>query len=193
MVLYPVYLATHQQEFERTTQLAALLASPPEKVELAQATQFADCVFNGPLPDPECTPGAIFENVTTEMVCTPGYSKKVRKVSVKTKQKAYAMYGIKYPQPFGAYEVDHFIALSLGGSNDISNLWPLPAEPAPGFKEKNILVNYLHEEVCAGNISLQAAQQQIANNWVALYENMDPKRIEELNKKYPSWADRKVK
>jgi 5-methylcytosine-specific restriction endonuclease McrA len=26
--------------------------------------------------------------------------------------------------PPGAYEIDHLISISLGGSNDIKNLWP---------------------------------------------------------------------
>jgi hypothetical protein len=73
------------------------------------------CVINGSLPDPACTPGAIFPNVTTEQTCVSGYTKTVRNVSTSLKKKVYQEYGIAYPPPFGTYEADHFIPLTLGG------------------------------------------------------------------------------
>jgi len=102
-------------------------------------------------------------------VCQPGYSSSVRSVSVTTKKEVYAEYNLSYPQKSGAYEVDHFISLELGGSNDISNLWPEPALPVPGFHEKDKVENYLHDEVCSGKISLGEAQKEISNDWYAVY------------------------
>lgn len=80
----------------------------------------------------------------------------------------YLEYGIA-SHATGEYEVDHLISLELGGSNDISNLWPESAEPIPGFHEKDKVENYLHAEVCSGNISLKEAQLKIANNWEEFY------------------------
>jgi hypothetical protein len=68
--------------------------------------------------------------------------------------------------------VDHLISLELGGSNEIANLWPQPAEPHPGFHEKDKVENYMHEQVCSGAISLQQAQTDIANNWLAIYQRV---------------------
>jgi hypothetical protein len=68
----------------------------------------------------------------------------------------------------GADEVDHFIPLELGGSNDITNLWPEPYS-APGAHEKDHVENYLHEQVCNGSMALGDAQQMIANDWYAVY------------------------
>ena len=68
----------------------------------------------------------------------------------------YAEYGIS-SHTTGEYEVDHLISLELGGSNDISNLWPEAANPKPGFHKKDSVDNYLHDQVCSGAISLQDA------------------------------------
>ena len=72
----------------------------------------------------------------------------------------------------GAYEVDHFIPLELGGSNDIKNLWPEPADPAPGFHEKDVVENYLHSQVCNGTMTLGEAQKFIATDWLDIFHQM---------------------
>jgi hypothetical protein len=74
----------------------------------------------------------------------------------------------------GQYEVDHFVSLELGGSNDISNLFPEAAEPKPGFHEKDRVENYLHDQVCRGALTLAEAQREIATNWLAVYETLAP-------------------
>src|SRR5262249_31667040 len=66
-------------------------------------------------------------------------------------------------------EVDHLIPLELGGSNAIKNLWPEPADPTPGFHQKDALENKLHALVCAGSLDLATAQQAIAANWYSAY------------------------
>ena len=45
--------------------------------------------------------------------------------------------------------------LELGGSNDIADLRPEPADPRPGFHKKDTVENRLHDEVCRGAVSLQ--------------------------------------
>lgn len=184
-------LPRRQLEKQQTAALASVLTTVPADLEIGQRTQETDCQAQGPLPDHECTPGAIFENATKEIICVKGYSSTVRNVSVSLKKKVFAQYSIEYPLPFGSYEVDHLIPLSLGGSNDIANLWPKSAEPFPGFYEKNITGNYLLEQVCAGNISLAIAQKRIANDWFLIYSNLGDSTIKELKVKYKNWADRK--
>ncbi len=87
------------------------------------------------------------------------------------KDQVYAEYGIA-SHTAGEYEVDHLVSLELGGSNDIANLWPEPASPRPGFHEKDKVENYLHDQVCAGKISLADAQYQIATNWLSVYNQI---------------------
>jgi hypothetical protein len=117
------------------------------------------------LQDTACTPGAIITTATKEQICVPGYSKTVRNVPAAEKSQVYAEYGIASHTP-GEYEVDHLISLELGGSNDISNLWPEAAATTPGFHQKDGEENKLHTAVCNGSISLQQAQQEIARNWL---------------------------
>lgn len=137
-------------------------------------TKKSGCVARGDLPDSACTPGAIFANVTKTQVCTPGYASSVRDVPQSVKEKVYAEYGITKHQP-GQYEVDHLVSLQLGGSNDIANLWPEAANPTPGFHQKDLVENYLNSQICSGAISLQAAQVEIATNWMAVYNRMPKK------------------
>lgn len=151
-------------------------------------TKNSECVIQGSFPDPACTPGAIFANVTAEQTCVSGYTKTVRSVSTSLKKKVYQEYGIVYPRPFGTYEADHFIPLTLGGSNDIANLFPEAAEPKSGFKEKDLVENYLHQKVCSGDISLSSAQHAIANNWVAVYNSISPTDLNVLRQLYKSWS-----
>jgi hypothetical protein len=137
----------------------------------AAAAATAQCQFQLPYPDANCSPGDIFTDVTAAQVCTPGYSSGVRNVPQSEKNQVYAEYGIT-SHTSGQYEVDHFIPLELGGSNDISNLWPEPATPIPGFHEKDKVENYLHAQVCSGAMSLSDAQSAIASDWVAVYNSM---------------------
>ena len=138
---------------------------------IGQRTKTSGCVSTNALPDPACTPGAIFPDATSEQICQSGYSSTVRNVPEELKIEVYREYGIMSHAP-GQYEVDHHISLELGGSNDIANLWPEPAEPRPGFHEKDKVENYLHDQVCSGKISLQEAQHKIATNWFTIYQSL---------------------
>lgn len=138
---------------------------------IGQRTKTSDCVSANALPDFACTPGAVFPDVTKDQVCVSGYSSQVRNVPDSEKNDVYAEYGISHHSA-GEYEVDHLISLELGGSNDIANLWPEPAEPRPGFHEKDKVENYLHKQVCAGAMTLQEAQVQIAHDWLSVYKSL---------------------
>src|SRR5271157_2798832 len=120
-------------------------------------------------PNPSLTPGAIL-TTDASTICTPGYASSVRDVSTATKAQVYAEYGVSYPQPLGAYEVDHFIPLEIGGSNDITNLWLEPATPTPGFHQKDQFENYEHDQVCDGTISAAEAQSRMASDWYLYWE-----------------------
>jgi hypothetical protein len=65
--------------------------------------------------------------------------------------------------------VDHLISRELGGADAVENLWPQPYTQHPGAHEKDWLENRLHDEVCAGKITLQDAQQEIKEDWYAAY------------------------
>lgn len=129
-----------------------------------------------PLPDPACTPGALSPAVTQDnlasTICMPGYTSSVRPPSSITgaeKVGSAAAYG--YTGSFRTGEYDHLVSLELGGDpNDPRNLWVEPndrAGAASTYNGKDPLENHLHDLVCAGQLSLAAAQQAIATDWAA--------------------------
>ena len=125
-------------------------------------------MVDGVYPDSQCTPGAVM-GISTDVVCTTS-TRGRRAVTTEMKRQVYAEYGIPYPAPSGAYEVDHFIPLELGGSNDVANLWPEAAQPRPGFHEKDAVETALHNEVCkAHTMMLDQAQRVIASDWLKYY------------------------
>ena len=115
------------------------------------------------LPDPFCSPGVTLP-VTADDICVKGYSASVRNVPESEKDSVYAEYGI-LAHLKGDWEIDHIVSLELGGSNDIRNLYPEPAEPTPGFHEKDKVENYLHDQVCNHGLPLEKAQRIVATDW----------------------------
>jgi uncharacterized protein YceK len=134
-------------------------------------TKASGCKAHNALPDLACTPGAIIATATKAKICKSGYARTVRNVPTSEKNQVYASYGITHHST-GEFEIDHLVSLELGGSNDISNLWPEVASPTPGFHQKDKVENYLHDQVCSGAIALQQAQIEIATNWLAVYQQM---------------------
>jgi hypothetical protein len=122
----------------------------------------------GQLPDHSCTPGSIDPAVTQmtirSTICRSGWTSKVRPPESQTE---HAKYDVAYPAyhiPGGARsELDHLVPLELGGSNDITNLWP-EVGSIPNPKDK--VENALNHAVCDGKVSLAAAQNAIASDWL---------------------------
>jgi len=159
------------------TQVAGNLVQPGGAPNWGARTKTSGCQYTGggKLPDPACTPGDLMMPlVTKDDICKSGYSSGVRDVPDSEKNAVYAEYGIT-KHTSGQYEVDHFVSLELGGSNDISNLFPEAASPKPGFHEKDKVENYLHDQVCSGAMTLQTAQIAIATNWLDVYNSMPSK------------------
>jgi hypothetical protein len=121
-----------------------------------------------------CTPGAVM-TVDLDVICHRSTNGR-RRVSAAVHRHAFSEYGLAFPQPHGAFEVDHLIPLELGGDNAIENLWPEAAEPRPGFHEKDLVENYLHEKVCAGKMSLTEAQRLVATDWLSAWTQIGPSR-----------------
>jgi len=71
-------------------------------------------------------------------------------------------YGVAGAQTQG-YELDYLISPQLGGTDDISNLWPEP-DSATGWNAdaKDALEGRLHQLVCQGKINLATAQRDLA-------------------------------
>lgn len=146
--------------------------SPGSTVLLAPRTQTSGCTL-AQLPDRQCSPGAYYSGLTKSVICAAGFTTSAyRNVPTSEKHMVEQEYGMT-PSSYGSsLEIDHLVSLELGGSNDIANLFPERASPAPGYHVKDKLENKLHQMVCAGKIALRAAQQQIASNWETLYKKV---------------------
>jgi hypothetical protein len=131
------------------------------------------------LPDPARTPGATNPGVTQgnigQTICVTGWTATVRPPSsVTTKLKVAQLasgYAFNGDTATGDYEEDHLISLELGGAPaSEANLWPEPYNSPEGARVKDVVENKLHDLVCAGTITLEAAQQAIATNWWTAYQ-----------------------
>jgi hypothetical protein len=133
---------------------------------------------NGSLPDSACTPWNINQSLTKDVICAADFRTDTYRDKESTstqKNTTYGLYSIPHPENnTGANqqcELDHLISLEIGGSDDLSNIWP---ECSPGysgwtgasFRDKDKFENYLHRMVCAGSISLTDAQIQISTDWL---------------------------
>jgi hypothetical protein len=123
------------------------------------------------LPDPRLTPGSVSRNITIVDICTVGYSRHARSVSLATKRRVYAEYGMPH-WVTGEHELDHLIPLELGGSNGIRNLWPEPNGTYWNAKAKDALEDKLHTMVCRGDVPLAEAQRMIATDWISAYKRV---------------------
>jgi hypothetical protein len=127
------------------------------------------------LPDPSCTPGATNPAVTQanidQTICTSGWTETVRPPESYTEPLKYqqmAAYG--FTGSAGNYEEDHLIPLELGGSpTSPQNLWPESgASPNP----KDPVESAANHAVCAGQLTLAAAQRAIATDWIAFGQQL---------------------
>jgi len=182
LIIVLLFILHHKRQEQKPTESQSTPSQTAQFTQptIGKRTKTDGCVERGPLPDPGCTPGGVIEGVTKEQICVLGYSKAVRNVLVEMKDEVYREYGVTSHKP-GQYEVDHLISLELGGSNDISNLWPEAANPRPGYHEKDRVENYLHKQVCKGKVSIEEAQRQIATNWLVVFKKL-PKTTRHRNK-----------
>ncbi|MFI6658192.1 hypothetical protein ACIBL8_22015 [Streptomyces sp. NPDC050523] len=159
----------------------AVGAGPQKHYTVQQQPAAGSCQYRyehgEPLEDPKCTPGAISPAVTQanlkSTICRKGgYTSTVRPsayVTGKEKKLNAASYG--YTGSMRDAEFDHLISLQLGGDpNDYRNLWVEPADPghkkgAGVNNKKDPVETKLHTAVCAGQVSLAAAQQAIVTDW----------------------------
>jgi len=129
-------------------------------------------------PDSKKTPGDYNTQFNKDKLCSHEvHTGDFRDVSQSKAKAVYASYGINYADHKN-YELDHFIPLSLGGSNKTTNLWPEPHHPKHGHgsldKDKaewNLLLRVCHNE-----ITLKDAQKIITTGWVQYFEKMPKKK-----------------
>ncbi|MFE2973082.1 hypothetical protein ACFXKC_58315 [Streptomyces sp. NPDC059340] len=159
----------------------AVGAGPQSKYTVQKQPPAGSCHYRTekgePLEDLACTPGAVSPAVTqanlkSTMCRKGGYTSGIRpSTSVTGKENALNAASYGYKGPMGDAEFDHLISLQLGGDpNDARNLWVEP--PDPGHKsgggvnnKRDPVETKLHTAVCAGKVTLAAAQRAIVTDW----------------------------
>jgi len=118
-------------------------------------------VTQASLPQTLCRRGGYTSSVRPPAQVTDAFKKLVRA--------AYSS-----PGDSSQDELDHLVPLGLGGASDARNLWPQPNVGDPhqfdqrasgGGNAKDGVESRLNRAVCAGEVSLAAAQEAIATNW----------------------------
>jgi hypothetical protein len=155
-----------------TTTSTPTAPSVGRTITLAKRTQTKGCT-RGALPDRQCSPGAYYSKLTKKVLCSSTFrTGTIRNVPDSEKHQVEVEYGMT-PKAYGrTIEIDHIVSLELGGSNDIANLYPEPGSGKASYHVKDKLENKLHKLVCAGSMTLHAAQAGIARNWETLYKTV---------------------
>ncbi len=121
------------------------------------------------LPNAKLTPGAI-RYIQREQVCMLTPEADDHKPSLQLANQVFSQYRIVNPNP-RSFEVDYLITPSLGGAEDLRNLWPQPySEGVWTAHVKDALEDYLRTKVCDGTVDIATAQAEIASNWVVAYK-----------------------
>lgn len=124
------------------------------------------------LPEPDLTPGECDPNFTVADICHPGFSRTIRPsrtASTAWKKIVFARYHIPWSK-HEAFQLDHLVPLEIGGTSSLANLWPEPTTGRWNAYVKDDYENWLRAECCAGRLSLRAAQEQIALDWIQGYK-----------------------
>lgn len=105
------------------------------------------------------TPGSTSPGASQETLCASAV--KAPRLTKTLKAQVFAAYHVKKKQQ-RRYVIDRLVPASLGGTNDLTNLWPqLRADAAA----KNAEATSIRASVCSGKVDLPTAQQAYASNW----------------------------
>jgi len=162
----------------------ATKSKPLSEVALPPSGACAAQTKNGfPVPDPNCTPGAVNPTLTAEVLRDPDFRTGcVRDNATTATEKAhtYQWYRIHHPENnkgvMQTCELDHLISLELGGADTLDNIWPQCGPPGRVlrqrfFKQKDAVENYLAKQVREGLMELGEAQRAIATDWTRFLDD----------------------
>jgi hypothetical protein len=158
-------------------------SAPLHPVALPPRQACTTPIRNGfPVPDPNCTPGAINPTLTIDVLRDRSFTTRcTRDAATQEGEKAttYDWYNLPHPSQNSGEnqicELDHLISLEIGGADTLDNIWPQcgpsgVALPKRFFKEKDTVENFLAMQVRAGRMDLIDAQRGIATDWTQFLE-----------------------
>jgi hypothetical protein len=141
-------------------------------VLLAGVTMLAPAMAVEVWPDPDLTGGSVRVDGHDRLATCEHAREHRGPMNAARRDEILTRYGLP-PGTHPGYEIDHLIPLCLGGADDPSNLWPQmrrSIEPEWNAEAKDRLERRLCDRVCAGQLDLGTAQQEIAEDWIAVYQ-----------------------
>lgn len=117
------------------------------------------------LPNPTLTPGLV-RPLSRVDICATQWGRDRRHVTARMRRQVGRWYGIQ-PEQWDCCELDHLIPRSMGGADDVRNLW---FQPWPEARLKDRLEVKMDKLVCAGTVSLRDAQEMFRTDWRVGYE-----------------------
>ena len=130
-------------------------------------------------------------DLTVTQICRTKWGSDERAVTAAMKQQVVDAYSfdqracpitIRKNKCLHRAEIDHLIPRSLGGADDVANLWPQCYEPvrkpkrlqAWGANRKDRLEKHLHGVVCQAKSEqlLRSYQAKFKHDWIALYREI---------------------
>lgn len=156
--------------WERQTKVAQAENLPEPEQRVGPAGSYPNSALTPGATDPRVTP----RNVR-KTICAANYAASMQPAAAyasRIMQRQLARYHAADTDS-ADYTLDYVVPIELGGDPDApSNMWPMPNSQSPGPQEKQRAAAYLHDQVCAGAMSLDAAQHAMLNDWVAVYEQL---------------------
>ena len=128
----------------------------------------------GVVPDRKLTPGDVNPDITEAVVTAPGFrTSRYRDVTYEEKQEDADEYKVPWSE-HSKYEFDHLIPITVGGSNNLYNLWPEPLHVNVdgydmGAKTKDELEDTIGKLVRSGRMPI-AEGQALFKDWPAAYQ-----------------------
>ena len=121
------------------------------------------------LPRGDLTPG-VARDVALGDICGGDPRVALRPIPADVHRSVFDAYGADYGRA-DDYELDQLITPELGGTQDPANLWPQTYTSTQwNAWVKDELERLLHQRVCEGSMTLAAAQQEMASDWIAAYK-----------------------
>jgi hypothetical protein len=130
------------------------------------------------IPNLTTTPGSVRAGLTKDQICTIKWGQDERHVTEEMKLEVFKRYGYTgnddpkcIPAGKRNCEIDHLISRELGGADEVINLWPQSYGSTPwNAVRKDRLENRLHQEVCAGRLTLAGARAMMVKDWREAYK-----------------------
>jgi hypothetical protein len=154
------------------TPLGLVIVAPSRHITYPTQMPPGGCLYGGASPEQYplwlCVPGVVTSGVTQSNYrrtgCDRDYARRMRPPASEVEDATRYVRQEFRLSPTAHWRLDWLVPLSLGGANDLQNMWPVPT-PETASRKKKVDEDVLRA-VCAGTVSLGAAQNAMAAGWL---------------------------